>query len=373
VLPLTGIDVAAYRGLRKVRLEGLGRVNLFLGGTNTGKTSLLEVVSLLADPFDPLTWTHTANRREPSPFAALASSIVDRLRYLFPSTNEEPGEISIEATGSHSIESLIARVSLHRGMRPATELVDTEDEIEPQPVRTEEERNGVEIHVSAKLSDGLQQSLFPNRHAQRTFTVWEGEPLYGQSRRHRFPKIALRTVTPYDHWLRSPATRGLSEAVLSGEEIDVIKLISSIEPRIVDVRLIEKQREPMVFLRDRQAGFLPISSFGDGIRRIFSIALAVPRAKHGVLLVDEIETGLHVSMLRSVYGWLWQACQQFDVQLFATTHSLEAVDALLDSDTTDEEDTIAYQLLPGQGASNVRRIGETQLKRLRRERGLDIR
>lgn len=156
--------MAAYRGLRKVRLEGLGRVNLFLGGTNTGKTSLL------------------------GDWCRMPRSITYRSR---------------DRSVTYDFE------------RPALD-----------------------------------------RHAQRTFAVWEGEPFYGQPRRHRFPKIALRTVTPYDHWLRSPATRGLSEAVLSGEEIDVIKLISSIEPRIIDVRLIEKQREPIVFLRDRQAGFL---------------------------------------------------------------------------------------------------------------------
>lgn len=368
--------MAAFRGLRKVRLDGLGRVNLFLGGTNTGKTSLLEVVSLLAAPFDLLTWTHTANRREPSPFAALTSSIVDRLRYLFPSTGEGegPGEIAISGAGRHTVENLVARVSLLRGMRPVTEFVDAEDESEPQSVRTEVERNGVEIHVSAQLSNGIQPLIpgFSVEQTRRTFTVWEGEAFLGQQKRHRL-KLPLRDITPYDHWLRSPATRGLSEAVLSGEEIDVISLISSIEPRIIDVRLIENQRESMVFLKDRQAGFLPISSFGDGIRRIFSIALAVPRASHGILLIDEIETGLHVSMLRKVYGWLWRACQQFDVQLFATTHSLEAIDALLDSDTSDEEDTVAYQLGLGQDASNVRRIGEKQLKRLRRERGLDVR
>jgi AAA15 family ATPase/GTPase len=129
----------------------------------------------------------------------------------------------------------------------------------------------------------------------------------------------------------------------------------------------------MVYLRDRYAGFLPLSSFGDGIRRVLSLALAVPRAKRGILLVDEIETGLHVSMLSTVYGWLWRACFQHDVQLFATTHSLEALDAMLDADTTDDEDTVAFQFLGDSDHPSVRRFGEHQLKRLRRERGLDIR
>lgn len=138
--------------------------------------------------------------------------------------------------------------------------------------------------------------------------------------------------------------------------------------------MLATQREPMLYLEDTRAGFLPISAFGDGIRRVLTLALALPRASGGLLLIDEIETGLHVSMLSTVYEWIVRACIEYNVQLFATTHSLEALDALLNADTTDKEDTIGFHLdRRNLTKTAVRRFGEKQLRRLRTERGLDIR
>lgn len=373
VLPVSALDIVSYRSLRELRLVDVGKVNLFVGGTNTGKTSVLESLSLLLDPFDVLVWSRVANRREPSPFAAMASSNVDRLRYLFPADDRRIGAVSISLAGRHPLRSFVANAEEVRGLRPSRVVVDEDDdEAHAQAIEAQVERRGLRLSVVATINDEIgQRTFFPETSVD--FTVWEGESVFAL-RRPRLPgRLPLRVVTPYDHWLRSPVTHGLSEAVLAGEEFDLVQLMREIEPRISDIRLIEHQREPMVYLKDARAGFLPISSYGDGIRRVFAVALAVRAARGGILLVDEIETGLHVSMLKRVFGWLWQACSRLDVQLFATTHSLEALDALLESDLTEEEDTIVYQLHASPSGSTARRIGETQLRRLRRERGLDVR
>jgi hypothetical protein len=236
---------------------------------------------------------------------------------------------------------------------------------------TEEERDGLEVTVAVAEREHESQLALPDvpRELTQTFTVWEGEALRSRRERERVP---VRIVTPYDHWLRSVST-GLSEATLADEETKVMSLLRELEPRISDVRLVHTQREPSVVLRDRDAGWLPVSAFGDGIRRALTMALAVPRAAGGLLLIDEIETGLHVSMLRRVYPWLWNACRTYDVQLFATTHSLEALSAMLDADTSPEEDTVCFRLQREGEATTATRFGEAQLRRLIHERGLDVR
>ena len=370
--PVHSAEIVSYRSLRGLRLDDVGRVNLFVGGTNTGKTCVLEALSLLVDPFDALVWSRVANRREPSPFASMASSNVDRLRYVFPADRGELGPVVVNVTGAYPLRNFIATASEVRALRPGRVLYDDEND-EPQPVEAQIERRGLSFSLRATISELVQPTLFPDVQPVVDFTIWEGEPVFRRGRSAFHPRLPLRVVTPYDHWLRSPVTHGLSEAVLAGREIDLVRLMKLVEPRISDIRLIENQREPMVFLKDARAGFLPISSFGDGIRRVFSIALAVQRAQDGLLLIDEIETGLHVSMLKKVYGWLWEACMRFNVQVFATSHSLEALDALLESDSTEEEDTVVYQLNASVAGSEARRIGEKQLRRLRGERGLDVR
>jgi hypothetical protein len=69
---------------------------------------------------------------------------------------------------------------------------------------------------------------------------------------------------------------------------------------------------------------------------------------------------------------LVKACQFFDVQMFATTHSLEAIDALLTAEIATPADLVAFQL-PERGKTNVKRFDGDILENLRFERGLDIR
>ena len=73
---------------------------------------------------------------------------------------------------------------------------------------------------------------------------------------------------------------------------------------------------------------VPIGSLGDGIWRLLGIALALVRARGGVLLVDEIDTGLHYSVLESMWRLVNETARRLDVQVFATTHSRDCYESL---------------------------------------------
>ena len=60
---------------------------------------------------------------------------------------------------------------------------------------------------------------------------------------------------------------------------------------------------------------------------MFGIALAMGTAAGGLLLIDEIENGLHHTVLPEVFATLLEMARTFDVQVFATTHSAECVRA----------------------------------------------
>jgi AAA15 family ATPase/GTPase len=60
---------------------------------------------------------------------------------------------------------------------------------------------------------------------------------------------------------------------------------------------------------------------GDGVWRILGLALAIVNAKDGVLLVDEIDTGLHFTAMSDMWKMLWKTSKRLNVQIFATTHS----------------------------------------------------
>jgi hypothetical protein len=128
-----------------------------------------------------------------------------------------------------------------------------------------------------------------------------------------------------------------------------------------------------IYLRHERSGRTPLSAFGDGVRRMLLMALTAVSARGGDLLIDEIETAIHVSVLGRVFTWLVGACRTYDVQLFATTHSLEALDAILAAEKDHLDAIVGYRFPSPEHAASPRRYEGDQLSRLRFERGLDVR
>ena len=65
---------------------------------------------------------------------------------------------------------------------------------------------------------------------------------------------------------------------------------------------------------------------GDGLTKLFHIALAVASASKGVLLIDEFENGLHWTVQERLWNTLAEAARNFNVQIFCTTHSRDCVE-----------------------------------------------
>src|SRR5947209_3043613 len=80
--------IHAFRGLRDVKLEKLGQINLLVGDNNSGKTSVLEALFLFHDPLARWTWRDVISSRE------IDASDVGRdkqLIWLFPYGEDRNG------------------------------------------------------------------------------------------------------------------------------------------------------------------------------------------------------------------------------------------------------------------------------------------
>lgn len=108
------------------------------------------------------------------------------------------------------------------------------------------------------------------------------------------------------------------------------------------------------------------------MRRVFTLATAIPLVKNGLLLVDELETAIHTDALEKTFDWLVKSGVRHNVQLFATTHSLEAVDALLKA-CDESVDLVVYRLQKGKEHTTTTRFNKELLKQLREELGLEVR
>jgi hypothetical protein len=382
MLPISELEVTQYRGLRDFSLKGLGRVNLLLGANNSGKTSALEALSLAAAPLDPWVWMRVATHREPLAFRL----ITERLRWLFPQQASKgpdtgyDGSIKLSIAGRSPLRAMEARYQVLRSAIEAVRGLPRHDSGAGDQPKRSGERRGARIDIEAVVEPAPGDEGSSTR-ARESFTWWEGERFVFEE--SRAPAFRVQTITPYDHWLGELPASMYSEARVEGTgeaTEDVVRLLSLIDSRIVGLEVLAARSEveahpapAVLYLRDRSAGLLPVDAFGDGMRRILLMALGVTRARGGVLLIDEVETAIHISALGHVFRWIVEACVANDVQLFATTHSLEAIDAILAADTTPEEDIVGYRLESTGTRVIAHRYGEDLLKRLRIERGADVR
>ena len=70
---------------------------------------------------------------------------------------------------------------------------------------------------------------------------------------------------------------------------------------------------------------IPIQLMGDGISRLMSVLMVMAFFENGIILIDEIENGLHATALEHLWSIIKEGSEAYNVQIFATTHSLECV------------------------------------------------
>ena len=124
-------------------------------------------------------------------------------------------------------------------------------------------------------------------------------------------------------------------------------ILQLFDPGIAVRLLLKNERTtlPVECVNDKYLGIMSLATYGDGIKKVLSIASGIAQAVDGVLLIDEVETALHSRYYEDIFRFIASACRKFNVQVFITSHSIEAIDAFLsiaEYDTrTEDEDHIS--------------------------------
>ncbi len=123
--------------------------------------------------------------------------------------------------------------------------------------------------------------------------------------------------------------------VLTKEEEFLLEALRTIEPRVIRLASIGSDaprwnigRGGIVIRLSDSPERIPIGSLGDGMWRILGIALALVSSRNGVLLVDEIDTGLHYTALENMWRVIDETSKRLNIQVFATTHSRDCYESL---------------------------------------------
>ncbi|MFY0576805.1 AAA family ATPase [Cystobacter fuscus] len=99
---------------------------------------------------------------------------------------------------------------------------------------------------------------------------------------------------------------------------------------------------------------VPIGSMGEGIKRLLVLAMSMAKSAGGYLLADEIDTGLHYSVMVKMWKLVVETARRLNIQVFATTHSLDCIQALAglyESDPDVRDDISLHRIEKGAEAS----------------------
>lgn len=94
------------------------------------------------------------------------------------------------------------------------------------------------------------------------------------------------------------------------EDISIVGALNSSRERFTIVKVVD-EHEP-----------LPICSLGDGMQRMLGISLAIVNAENGILLIDEIENGLHYSVQTELKKFYDKCYKRIAVSLIITKSKL---------------------------------------------------
>jgi AAA15 family ATPase/GTPase len=361
---LDNLTIHRFRGLRDLTLQDVGQINILVGGNNSGKTSVLEAISTYCRPLDPLEWLNTSWRRE---IKYSRKPRLEALKWLFPQNKEEEQldfyqmETRVSGNGKFLVRESRAIYQEIEGV----ELSEDDESQSSDDLGFDNTLRGAEIELKAIISDS------PNELSE-FFEIWENERL--TNRRIRSDAmLPVDTVTPFSHRIEQSQVGLLSEATFHRFKPEVIKLLQVMDSGIINLEILSHGgNRSSLYIDHKQVGISPLSSFGDGVRRLLFIALTLTKVRGGVLLIDEIETAIHTEALGSSFAWVVQWCKQMNVQLFATTHSLEAIDAILDASDS-ETDLVLYRLEKQESQTKAVRIERERLHRLREDLGQEVR
>lgn len=303
---LKTLTIKGFRCFSELHVEPLTRVNLFVGKNSSGKTSLLDAAELVAI----------------GSVEGLARSAVRRGEQILSPAVLTPAE---EKYSEHIVDPshLFLGHDLHVGK---TFRIGSEGESARFVECTTEHAssNGTMI-----LTLRFVSHLTHKRHADRLTISPAGGVLPPPRRRAE--------ANPSVNFLKAEGVDAFSlnqlwdRVVLTPEEDTVIKALRIIEPRADRLAFLGRDRNlPPVILAKllNLEQRIPLATLGGGMEHMLAIALNLASAQQGFLLVDEIDTGLHHSVLVDMWRLVIETAVRLDIQVFATTHSLDCVEAL---------------------------------------------
>ena len=333
---LDSLEIKNFRCFEHLTIEKLGRVNLIVGKNSVGKTVLLEGLWLLQSSFCwPVIHKILYDRNElvryapENSMAASEANMVDAheqieaLKSFF--SGRPPGKLTqIKGGGKGDCEALV--FSFTTAQLITSHAISKDNFyflIQPK-------------HDSS--SDWFRLRNIPTLPQKALLD----HSIIDESKRFKTVYIPIAGLT----W--KATSTYWDDIALTDKEEDIISFLKVLDPTskrftFKGENIDNRVRYPVI-KTDRFQEPVSLASMGEGIQRAFAMALAMSTASGGTLLIDEIEAGLYHQAQPNVWRAICKLAHKWNVQVFATTHSWDCVEAFQKAAVESDDEAMLIRL-----------------------------
>ena len=297
------IEIKNFRGIDHLKIDDFSRVNVFLGQYNSGKSTVLEAIAMLMSMSNPDVPQMINAVRARKSF----SSFID-IKYFFRNLDVLiPPEVSSEHTEGASRHLKLGLSYVF------DEMADPKNE----PVQ----QTGSIVYVNT-----LEMNFdITNGAAKQSYKSWlrvnpQGLVVNKKSAEGYMEKSRAWLI-PSDLMTNNLAS-DLTELFRRNKKDVVLALLKLFDERINGIEILT---DDVYIGFDRMAEMLPTRVTGDGLRRYLSIVASSANPMIDMILIDEIDNGLHYSVYKKLWEAIFALATSTNKQVFVTTHSKETL------------------------------------------------
>lgn len=311
------ISIENFRGIKSLSVENFSRVNLFFGKNNSGKSTVLESAFLLTGMTNPHLLVLCNEVRG-------FKGIQDFSLFFHNLDTTHP--ISIIAEGDSKVFSRQLNMKLSES-QTYNQSFDTKN-----TTRTA----GNKPFQTLTLKASCAGTEYNNEFILDDVTETEEHGKIGSIPSYSEP-LVCRYVAPGN---KNYATNEVNDILKDKQERDISENLSLLDEHITDFVVNRNNVMVDIGLKSR----IPLNMMGDGTIKFFNLIVSLHTCKNGILLIDEIDNGLHFSAMKTLWEVVLTLAKKYNVQMFATTHNIDSLKGLAER-TDNSEDISFYKVL----------------------------
>ena len=302
-----------YKPFSFLRISNIPRITVIGGKNNSGKTSLLESIFLFCDRHNPDLLLKPLGWRG---FQQLHGSEEHLFSHAFHNFDTSRS-IRLTASTQHGVQT----VSIgYENFGNEVDLFTNYSDDSPSSTRRVTKGLSVSINRHDATGDSATANLKLGNN-QISFEDVKGDLSKGAPLA-RYQGLRVRSSPNED-------AERLAELDVKGLAHRATEFAQKFFPEIRSLDALPTGGSSMIYADIGLTRKVPLPAFGDGVARLVSYyLLASEMGPNGILLLDEVGSGLHYTLLQTLWLGLAEITDTFDCQIIATTHSYETLRAL---------------------------------------------